>query len=120
MTTIERLRALLDEATPGPWRARKWPSPRMVEVLATTKPPIVPWSGFDDSDRTLKEHDANAVLIAAAVNALPALLGALDELLAMIPEAYCVLGRFETCGDRFCSDARARRNAILARLDGAS
>ena len=74
MSEIERLRGLLAEGTPGPWRARKWASPRMVEVIAATKPPIVPWSGFDDSGRTKTEHDANAALVAAAVNALPALL----------------------------------------------
>ena len=36
-----------------------------------------------------------------------------DELAAMIAPAYCVFGRFETCGDPFCSEARERRDAIL-------
>jgi len=117
MTTIERLRALLAEATPGPWRARKWPSPRMVEVLATTKPPIVPWSGFDDSDRTLKEHDANAVLIAAAVNGLPALLDAAEAVQRMSGSG--VTGDQDEDPTDFwfaLNDAIA----ALARLDGAS
>ena len=119
MTTIERLRALLAGATPGPWRARKWPSPRMVEVLATTKPPIVPWSGFDDSDRTLKEHDANAVLIAAAVNALPALLDVAEaaRALAAVHEALHRRGDPEWKG--WECDERNALCAALARLDGA-
>jgi hypothetical protein len=63
---LAALAKLASEATPGPWRARKWPAPRMVEVLAATKPPIISWSGFDDSNRTKTEHDANAAYIAAA------------------------------------------------------
>ena len=120
MSDIERFRALLAEATPGPWRARKWPSPRMVEVLATTKPPIVPWSGFDDSDRTLKEHDANAVLIAAAVNALPALLDVAEaaRALAAVHEALHRRGDPEWKG--WECDERNALCAALARLDGAS
>jgi hypothetical protein len=74
VSEIERLRGLLAEGTPGPWRSRKWTAPRMVEIVASTMPAIVPWSGFDDSARTKQEHNANAALIAAAVNALPALL----------------------------------------------
>jgi hypothetical protein len=109
MSEIERLRALLAEGTPGPWRRRCWPSPtRMVEIIAAEKPPIVPWSGFDDSSRTKKGHDANAALIAAAVNAMPALLD--------VAEAAAVEHRSHRVpGMTICDTC-----AALDRLDGAS
>ena len=93
MTTIERLRALHDWA----WTDPEWGASWSGEPEKRCPSCDVPWPCD-----------------------VPALLDALAELLAMIPEAYCVLGRFETCGDPFCSEARARRDAILARLDGAS
>jgi hypothetical protein len=111
MSEIERLRALLAEATPGPWRARKWDAPRMVEVHAATKPPVVPWSGFDDSSRTKTEHDANATLIAAAVNALPALLD--------VAEAAAKSVEWADVGGLLPGDVTDVR-AALDRLDGAS
>jgi hypothetical protein len=124
MSEIERLRALLAEATPGPWRARKWPSPRMVEVLAVTKPPIVPWAGFDDSDRTKTEHDANASLIAAAVNVLPALLDVAEAAQAWRAHCDTPMGpdnseqMLEWAATEYRLDEALR--AALARLDGAS
>lgn len=45
-----------------------------------------------------------------------ALQAALDALLALYPRAFCVLDRFETCGDPFCVETRANRDAILDRL----
>lgn len=38
---------------------------------------------------------------------------ALDEMAALVTGAYCEFERFETCGDPFCSEARAKRDAIL-------
>lgn len=46
-----------------------------------------------------------------------ALLGTVKELADMIAPAYCLAGRFETCGDPFCSEAREKRDDILARGD---
>lgn len=42
------------------------------EVRAAPKPPVVNWMGFDDSDRPMQEHEANAHRIVACVNALAA------------------------------------------------
>ena len=67
-----------------------------------------------------RDYVVSGLIAEATVNALPALLDVVEAFATMIPEAYCVKGRFETCGDPFCSEARERRDAILARLDGAS
>jgi len=43
------------------------------------------------------------------------LRGALEDMAAMVTDAYCYKDKFETCGDPFCSESRERRDAILAR-----
>lgn len=112
------LRRLLNEATPLPWRARKWPSPtRMVEVIPVAMPklPIVPWTGFDDSSRIKAEHDANAALIAAAVNALPDLLAIVDAARYLI-DVGC--WGHAAHSDDICMAGKLR--AALDKLDAAS
>ena len=48
----------------------------IIEVECEGHPPIVGWTGFDDSDRTVEEHHANAEFIVRAVNAHDDLLSA--------------------------------------------
>lgn len=61
----------MSKPTPGPWR-RYYKS----KIVAVKGPPgeidIVKWPGFDDSDRPLCVHAANARLIAAAPDLLNA------------------------------------------------
>jgi len=99
--TIEELRRMLDAATPGPWYARAtddWKSQNALYIST------IPGSGMQhdgqrgldidadiDSDNiiavtllqsppvaTAEASDANTELIAAAVNALPALLAVVE------------------------------------------
>lgn len=63
--------------TPGPWSFFEAPC-NTIEVRGPGKIPVVPWPAFDDSDRPIAEHVANARLIAAA----PELLEALAEVLS--------------------------------------
>lgn len=65
--SVERLRELLAKATPGPWRSHK----ATVLMGAPTA------GGFDISN--CPRPYENAALIAAAINALPALLHQLAE-----------------------------------------
>lgn len=64
--------------TSGPWRVRDYVN--CVEVLATSRPPVVNWQGFDDSDRPMADHVANARLIAASPDLLAACQLALPHL----------------------------------------
>lgn len=41
------------------------------------------------------------------------LRAALAEMAALVTGAYCFKGRFETCGDAFCVEARTKRDVIL-------
>ncbi len=55
--------------TPGPWNTIK--RDRLTEIRPACSPlPVVNWQGFDDSNRPLDEHRANARLIAAAPDLL--------------------------------------------------
>jgi hypothetical protein len=63
MTDLQELRALLAEATPGSWLARRW-----VVTMADEETEIGVFPNPDD-----------AALIVAAVNALPALLDRLEQ-----------------------------------------
>jgi hypothetical protein len=82
VTTIERLRALLAEATPGPWQQshfldqrayahmpESWKAERRAEEALLIRP-ADPLGNAVAGARL----DSNRALIAAAVNALPALL----------------------------------------------
>lgn len=81
---IEELRGLAAKATPGPWslyaqKLRPQFSLKVIEVHSQCAgsarvTPIVKWAGFDDSERPYAKHKANAALIVAMRNALPALL----------------------------------------------
>lgn len=81
LQVTHHLRSLLSAATPGPWRTdlflvtapKPWPGARPEEVIADVRPTAV---AHIDRNRDV----ANAKAIAAAVNAAPALLDALDAL----------------------------------------
>lgn len=85
MTDVQKLRALLDTASPRPWRADVWCGtddggwaaigPHCVASEA---------DGFDDAPETpsYDQAMADAALIAAAVNALPEMLDEVERLRA--------------------------------------
>lgn len=54
--------------TPTPWKV--FAQGKVTEIIGGDGKPVVRWMGFDDSDRTLATHRANARLIVRAVNAL--------------------------------------------------
>ncbi len=56
--------------TPGPWMA--FIKGDTIAVHHNGTPDVVKWGGFDDSHRSLTEHAANALLIAAAPELLEA------------------------------------------------
>ncbi len=79
-------------ATEGPWRFYNQPlrrqisNRRIIEVQCNDWEggPVVQWSGFDDSDRTMKQHCANAMFIAHARRDIPDLVAEVERLQAMI------------------------------------
>jgi hypothetical protein len=71
MTTTKRLRALLAEATPGPWRFGDAHPDELVVADSMTLAGATTVVCYGEPD---DEGKADAALIAAAVNALPALL----------------------------------------------
>jgi hypothetical protein len=96
------------EHTPGPWKMYsgklrpKFPTP-IIEVQTVDGTPVVPWPGFDDSDRSKREHLANARLIAAA------------------PEMYAFVSAvLDGCNDGgYCSCWRCNQaRALLNKIDG--
>jgi hypothetical protein len=75
---IERLRALLAEATPGPWLTGI--GRFSANALAAERPGLLLAEVHTalDGDWIFAERHQEAALIAAAVNALPALLNVVD------------------------------------------
>lgn len=92
MTDTAKLRALLAAATPGkwyvvesPWGAGDWliagsPDPHGGSFVADTEDPTFEESELDEDEIARHRPLENAALIAAAVNALPALLDELEAL----------------------------------------
>lgn len=83
--TPSPLRTLLLEATPGEWshyhdKLRPQYATVIDEIQGARGQRIVAWPGFDAADGTAKRKAANAALIVATVNALPALLDERDAL----------------------------------------
>lgn len=117
VSTIERLRARLAEATPGPWR---WVHDSGSTMLWNAEPvggpghvltPYVCASCAEHGTPCLGPIPADAALIAAAVNALPALLD--------VAEAAAKSVEWGDVGGLLLDDVAALR-AALDRLDGAS
>jgi len=91
MTELEQLRKLLAEATPGPWKIERGkrciqgPDTREGDslVLTSMMGGATKWSHSPYSEYCvpgMKEGDANAALIVAAVNALPGLIARVEEM----------------------------------------
>lgn len=66
----------MSKHTPGPWK--KCIAGGVTEVRCDAPVPVVSWAGFDDANRSLDEHRANARLIAAAPDLLEACKACLD------------------------------------------
>jgi hypothetical protein len=85
---IEELKRLIAKATPGPWVAEREQysnSPAYsycVRALTEPKKTAVAYTDMNGSRSTKAERDSNAALIAAAVNALPALIAAAEAVQA--------------------------------------
>ena len=73
---LTQLRALLAKATPGPWKHARIGGGRVIRE-AVFGAPRGPHVCTVPNDRPLLEREADAALIVAAVNALPAILDAL-------------------------------------------
>jgi len=98
MTELEELKKLLAEATPGPWKIERGkrciqgPDTREGDslVLTSMMGGATKWSHSPYSEYCvpgMKEGDANAALIVAAVNALPALIARVEEMEAELEAA---------------------------------
>jgi len=118
MTTVERLRALLAEATPGPWRLDE-----RIGIVAVYAGPLRnclageefvhsangTWVGDPGHWEMDPQRVATATLIIEAVNALPALLD--------VVEAAAEMRRLRAV---FRTPSPTDLYAALDRLDGAS
>lgn len=82
-TPQERLDGLYKRATQGVWCYRRVGSATM-EIVSDAAPkcPVIPWTAFDDSNRSVKEHAANAQLLAALQEHWPSLSAELTALKA--------------------------------------
>jgi hypothetical protein len=78
------IEARCEAATGGPWRA--FIRGNTIEVTCAEKCPVVGWDGFDDSDRALRKHKANARFIAHSRVDIPALLAEVERLRKMLAE----------------------------------
>lgn len=61
--------------TPGPWK-RTINGRKYIEVIGADGNPVVGWSGFDDCNRSITTHQADARLISAAPDLLDACIEA--------------------------------------------
>lgn len=110
MTTIERLRALLAEATPGPWKFVE-PHSVMAPLPARFGYATIPVAAIEG---LFSMRHRNGALIVEGINALPALLDVIEA--AQDFRGYVDFGRLRKGG----REANARYNAALARLEDAS
>lgn len=74
---LKRLKEMADQATPGPWIGIVH-SPRIVEVKTKSRV-LIAWPGFDSAGVPHHQWGPNAMLIAAAREALPQLIDALEK-----------------------------------------
>lgn len=83
---MEEWRALAEKATKGPWsHYRGKLRPQFGGIVNEVQcgredVPIIPWRGFDECERSEKQHRANAAFIAASREAVPALLDEVERL----------------------------------------
>ena len=113
---IEELKALAEKATPGPWRVIDYdcgdcdyydhngPCPS-IQASDEQDCAIVHWDGFKQqywsaANGNQQQIEANAALIVALVNNLPAILSALSA----VPVAKEALGEAIDVFDGMCDD----------------
>lgn len=120
LAALNRLDLMQREATPGPWEDVPGGNPANGPDHMRVAPPG--WSGGSESLAVLdydSQGGADAALIAAARNLLPALLTEAREVLAAhAPHSYvgCVAGCFRTWGHWPCAYA-SRYHRVLAATD---
>lgn len=123
----EKLRELLGAATPGPWSVVADPS--HYHTLSTV---VGGYRGLRDfqfraeigGQASWKEQEANAALIVAAVNALPALLARLEAAERVVEAGRRVTAAFRALGEttawtRAAEQARHECEAAMLALDAA-
>lgn len=93
---LEEIRERCEKATPGPWERCQF-GDHTVDVSCKSGVAIVPWTGFDDSDREFSEHLANAAFIASARQDIPYLLSLLTEPAPAPPPSPVAEQSCETC-----------------------
>ena len=78
------------EGTPGPWAVGGGHDFFQVGTADApdSRPCIVFWTGFDSSERPIKEQYANARLIAAAPDLLEAVTATLTDCADLLPDHY--------------------------------
>lgn len=69
LTAFKGIEEFEKEATPGPWSS--YAENGITAIGGSEIVPIVGWTGFDDSRRSLPKHRANAELIVALRNLTP-------------------------------------------------
>ena len=109
MTSLVSLRAALYKATPGPWETRFEAESDGSGVWGIDG--IVETGGYDGMFKGGIDNDADAALIVAAVNALPALLDIAQAAQAFL-EVNSVIG-----GGRQVEPAYQALREALAALD---
>lgn len=119
--------------TKEPWESFEASGVTAVQQAGVFTPPVISWQGFDDSDRTIEEHRANARRIVACVNALAgipdpaAFMAEVREVLASAPVLFqCGIEYEEECATdderntalSTADEIRERIDALLAQMEG--
>jgi hypothetical protein len=115
--TVERLRELRAKATEGPWETfsnyyqRKHHFTRAGKaeaIMDKTGNEIVAWAGFDGQPN----GEVNAALIVEAINALPALLDAVEALTPLLSETYWLAIQATKRGDVWKDEQWVRDSSV--------
>jgi len=77
---LQEITAINAARTPGKWRLFTGIKGLVEVQIAGVRAPIVGWPGFDDSDRSSKEHRRNAAFIARSSTAVPDMLAEVKRL----------------------------------------
>ena len=77
---LQEIKAINAARTPGKWRLFTGIKGLVEVQIAGVKAPIVGWPGFDNSDRSTKEHRRNAAFIARASRAVPDMVAEVERL----------------------------------------
>lgn len=99
LLSLEDAKALRDAMTRGPWKA--WNGGKLVEVWAKegSRRPVIKWTGFEASDRPLKEQVANARAIASLPDLLTSYTTVLELLRRIEPHLDSIICYASTMGE---------------------